>query len=1245
MKKTTLQRVELLSLSLLLLILSTTAHAQCSGTLCGPNLVPNPGFETTTSQCGVSGGNILFTDKSPVQSWFGLACSTCPNSGSTTDNFNSNCVGTNSTSNCGSGSGSVGMYTTFAGRESVQAQLTTPLKAGRMYCFSMKVKSNGGFTQASDGIGAWFHSKGKLNVDVDNGGSQFLGAGTTLNASPQVQNASGNMIGTTCKTVSGTFCATGGESWIVISNFRTDAATKVGSGNGSNSGGYLIIDELSLREYNCLTLASITTTADSVCPGSCATITANASGGSGTYTYLWSPGGETTKSISACPTASPTQYKCTVSSSLGCSTTITVTDSVTIFFKKYLPMPTITASGTTTICSGDSVTLTSSAALNYLWSPGGKTTKSIKVGTSGVYTVTVKHPYSACNTTSASTTVTVNTLPVLNVSGLVNTPSSCDVDDGSLKGVVATGAQPITYSWSSNPVQTTADLVNVGPGTYTLTVTDGNGCKKTTSGTITNKPAPNPPVIKGGAAAICVGTNTILYVSGADSTYTYTWTHNGNTISTNDSVFVNNATLIDGGVYKITATKFGCTGAATDVTLTVNDLPKIDTKNLVSDSTACGMKTGAITGITVTGVPVLKYSWDGGPQTTTNPDLKGAGIGTHTLTVTDGNGCSQTATGEIWNKETPDSVNVQATSSIICEGSKTILYVTPSDPSITYTWKTPSLATVINDSLIIDKAKLTDAGTYTVTATKNNCTSLEVHPQLIVNAAAIHEKAVVSKNIICEGDTVIIDAAHYIPGVDYHIFTQPTGGTPIGIAPLKVTPSKTTTYYMEASSIKGCRQLTERDTVTVTVYQAPQVPPPVASNTTICEGKTTVIAVLNPVPGNTYQVYDALTGGNLLGTTPLTVTLTKTTVLYIEAVSAQGCIQITGRSPITIKVNPTPAGPKIAVENATGNYICDGLSAKLISSIPSGIIWSTGATTPSIVVTKAGTYSVYYTDANGCASLKDSVQITIKTPPKVDASSYIVDTVRCNATIGGIHGVQINSGTAPYTFKWFETTDPTKIISTDLILQGVPSGKYTLVVTDKNGCEDRLNNVFIPSKGGIVAHLSGDPTTGVAPLNINLTTGTTGVGKPIDYVWVLDGRVLGTTDSKTNTYSIKNLPFGEHIIQVSVRDTNGCKSVDYLKIFVHTPIDIINVNIFTPNNDGHNDILVFPTQGIQSMHVKIYDRWGLKLFEWSDPEKGWDGNTESGGAAPEGTYYYLIDYMDFYGNVLNKSGHVQLMRN
>jgi gliding motility-associated-like protein len=1053
-----------------------TSNAQCTGTICGPNLVPNPGFEQTTATCGMSGGGILYTDRSPVKDWYGISCSTCYSNGSTPDYKNSDCANADPTQNCGDGKGSVGIFL-MTGRESVQAKLTAPLIAGHLYCFSMKVKSTLN-TFSCDGIGAWIHSKGKIDVDAMNGKNRFLGAGTLLNGTPQIQNPLKNMIGNNCQIISGTFCANGGEQWVVISNFRTNAETTVKPDGGMLA--YFMIDEISLRESNCLNITAITAADDSVCPGACTTLTAIATGGSGTYTYLWSPGGEKTASILACPTLDKMAYKCTVSSSGGCSVLMSKTDSVTVYFKPTLVTPVITSTTSPTFCAGDSVILTCSNAPSYSWSPGGNTSQAIIVHHSGVYTVTVKHPVSGCNTTSASKIVTMNDLPTLDVSGLISHPSSCNTADGALTGITTLGTAPFSYSWNSVPIQTNADLTGVGPGLYTVTVTDKNGCKNTASGIVVNKNGPPPPVLKAASAVICAGTNTLLYVSGADPSYVYSWTDPASQIiSSNDTVFINNAQLKDGGVYKVTATKFGCTGSSASLTLTV--------------------------------------------------------------------------------KETPDPATVKATSAIICEGSATILYVSPSDPTITYTWITPSNVTVTNDSIVLTNSKLTDGGTYIIIASKSNCPGAETHSTLIINPA-------------------------------------------------------------------------------------PVIPPPVASSSAICEGMSTVIDVPNPVPGVTYTVYDALTGGMLLGKTPFTVTLLKTTTFYVEAQTSTGCIQLTGRVPITITVHPTPTGPKISVKGASNNYICAGSEAILTSSIPAGIVWSTHETTASIIVKAAGTYWVHYTDNNGCLSPQDSVVIRINAPPKVDASNYTIDTVRCNATIGGIHGVVINSGTAPFTYNWFETGDPTKTVSTDLILQGVVSGKYTLTVTDKNGCTDQLSNIFIPAKGGIVAHLSSNPSTGFYPFNTTLMTTTSGVGKPIDYVWYLNGHLLGSTDGKTNTFLIKDLPFGEHVFQVSVRDTNGCKSVDYITLFIHSPIHLNDVNVFTPNNDGKNDVLIFPVEGVKELNGKIYDRWGLKLFEWSGMDTGWDGNTNSG-PAPDGTYYYIIHYTDVYdGPSHTKSGFVQLMR-
>jgi len=68
------------------------------------------------------------------------------------------------------------------------------------------------------------------------------------------------------------------------------------------------------------------------------------------------------------------------------------------------------------------------------------------------------------------------------------------------------------------------------------------------------------------------------------------------------------------------------------------------------------------------------------------------------------------------------------------------------------------------------------------------------------------------------------------------------------------------------------------------------------------------------------------------------------------------------------------------------------------------------------------------------------------------------------------------------------------------------------------------------------------------------------------------------------------------------------------------------VNIFSPNNDGFNDVFYFPSEGITEFNCKIYNRWGLLLYEYNQVKEGWDGRTNSGVKCPDGTYYFIASY-------------------
>ena len=217
-------------------------------------------------------------------------------------------------------------------------------------------------------------------------------------------------------------------------------------------------------------------------------------------TYLWSPGGATTSSIT---TSIAGTYTLQVTSSDGCTATSAPVEVIV----NALPTATITADGPTTLCPGGSVTLTASAGSSYLWSTGA-TTQSITVSNTGSYTVTVTNA-SNCSATSAATVVTVQdniapvtpTLPTITAACSATAPVATTTDNcaGTISG---TTSDPLTYNTQ---------------GTYTIhwTFNDGNGNSTTANQQVVISDV-TPPTI------VCPANISVNATSAAGAVVNYT---------------------------------------------------------------------------------------------------------------------------------------------------------------------------------------------------------------------------------------------------------------------------------------------------------------------------------------------------------------------------------------------------------------------------------------------------------------------------------------------------------------------------------------------------------------------------------------------------------------------------------------------------------------------------------------------------------------------------------------------------
>ncbi|MDQ3046703.1 MAG: T9SS type A sorting domain-containing protein [Bacteroidota bacterium] len=208
----------------------------------------------------------------------------------------------------------------------------------------------------------------------------------------------------------------------------------------------------------------------SFCTGGTVVLTSNETTGN-----TWSTSA-TTQSITVNSTGN---YSVMYTDANGC----TATSAVTSVNVSSAPLPTVAVSGTTTLCAGETVTLTASVSDSYLWSPGGATTQSITVSTAGTYDVTTTNT-NACNGvgTSSSTTVTVNAVPTAN--GSIASTTGFNVTFAN----TSTGATVYTWNFgdassSSATVPTHAYTTN---GTYTVQLIASNGtCQDTTTFTVT----------------------------------------------------------------------------------------------------------------------------------------------------------------------------------------------------------------------------------------------------------------------------------------------------------------------------------------------------------------------------------------------------------------------------------------------------------------------------------------------------------------------------------------------------------------------------------------------------------------------------------------------------------------------------------------------------------------------------------------------------------------------------------------
>jgi gliding motility-associated-like protein len=285
-------------------------------------------------------------------------------------------------------------------------------------------------------------------------------------------------------------------------------------------------------------------------------------------------------------------------------------------------------------------------------------------------------------------------------------------------------------------------------------------------------------------------------------------------------------------------------------------------------------------------------------------------------------------------------------------------------------------------------------------------------------------------------------------------------------------------------------------------------------------------------------------------------------------------------------------------------------------------LWSpSGQTTKTASGLASGTYTVTVRDLNNCI-LVQTVTVASSTALTVTTANTAAGCTVSNGTATVMPG----NGTAPYTFLWNNgQTTPTAI--------GLGAGTYTVTITDANGCIASATVTIIIAAGPSATVLA---TPGTIIIGQQTQLNASGGGS---YSWAPP-----TGLSCINCQNPIATPVTTTDYCVMVTDGNGCRDSACLTIHVDIPCDELFVpSAFSPNNDGHNELVCLRGNCIQAFYFVIYNRWGEKVFETNDQKICWDG-TYNGKLENTAVFVYSLNATLISGEKISRKGTINLIR-
>ena len=694
----------------------------------------------------------------------------------------------------------------------------------------------------------------------------------------------------------------------------------------------------------------------------------------------------------------------------------------------------------------------------------------------------------------------------------------------------------------------------------------------------------------------------------------FQWQVNGNNVGTN-SIKFSSSTLNDEDVVRCIMTS--SVGAVLNNPDTSNSI-KVDVNNMPSATTG-GAKiicSGNAISLGITEVSGNTYSWTSTSKFTStlaNPTDAPTATITYTLVETNSTKtCSATKSAIVTVNPTP-AANTGNPKTPICLGTSITLGATKIG---TNTYKWTSDVGNFTSNISNPKTTPTTSTIYTLVETQKNCSKTN-SIAIVVNPPPTPDAG--KNETICEGDSVQVGAA--VSGNIYSWTSQPAGFISSLSNPF-VKPTVTTIFTLTETNSNLC---SAKKSITVTVHKLPAASVGIAK--TICFGTSTFIGN-TAVKGNTYSWTSDPAEFIFSEAKPLVKPLNPATFI-LEETTSFGCSKTNS---VIVTVIPLP------VANAgKDTAICSGASVTIGSdsiignnynwiSSPTGFTstLSKPAVTPAITTT----YTLTEKNRTTTCSSKNIIIVTANPLPKADVGK--------SQTVCSGDSINIGAASADdHLYKW--TSTPAGFTSTNANPFDHPKDTTTYTLLDSvktTGCK-KTNSVKI-----FVKPLPKDIDAGNdTAISVGESVILNGKGDGT-FLWSPDSLLVGSTLQNPTAIAEETTKY-----LLKVTSKSGCS--DTSSVTITMPIgDIIIPNVFTPNKDSINDVFRVRASGIINLEGKIYNRYGLIIYEWTGGKTGWNGRTVSGEEAPEGIYFYVIslETKKEAGKATIHKGYVNLLR-